>query len=346
MLRQKKVTTGKRKIEAISDRISGPADCCGRSRSPSKPLPMEPGNRGKQNLTDVKSVKIKNVCKTKTMQEREVNPVQTQCQIEAVQTNVNDTRSTRSNRKLKNVLKNMAVNSENISDAEFRLPREIFRDGNLPIGDEVALSVHAPEDTFQSEDSDDEGVVNEQPIEQQNDRTDQRSRIEQMRQDPLFREMVNQTVAEQFKAEKLKLSSPKEGKETEGIKEHDLVIEMVTPVPEDFNNSRSILNNNGVIVGEVNGTPKVNRMVNQMNKSPSDMTIYAPAFAKSPVKVRNNGVLMSGSQDTQNVVIDNITQFLEQMRINSGGSQQAATTMNTVAEPMPGTSAEMGLIEA
>ena len=140
------------------------------------------------------------------------------------------------------------------------------------VGDEVLVTVHASEDDFQSEDSD---VEDNGATLVTGGQTSYQEWLKAMRQDPIFKEIVGQAVAEQMRLEK--------EKEKEGSVRGELIEANREGLFMNSNNSRS-----NVITPIRSG--QAGNVSNAFqketcNKSPSDTMIYVPAFAaKTPEK--------------------------------------------------------------
>ena len=208
------------------------------------------------------------------------------------------------------------------------------------INDEVLVTVNAVEDDFQSEISE-----LDEPIECESGQPKAVKMTPKPQQSidvSTFQEMVNNAVVEQLWLERLK-----DKKETS----QGMTPRSKTVVGGNTENNLAILDKLMMVTTpkSVGKSPKGNNVLNSVvnNKSPSDTTIYAPAFARASVDLQSNNqgaqttlvILPMGqinnlpianfeqNESLANVtdyidVVQKITQFLEQMRLE--GDQRTA----------------------
>ena len=205
-------------------------------------------------------------------------------------------------RKLKSIV--IPVEHKNVSDEKSKTINDISE------LDEIAVTVHAAEDDFMSDE--DPGLEEEiYPIQEEDEphvsepipgtsggrmETTPRFDLREYRNDPVFKEMVNMAVAEQLKQDKQVskgMSGTLAGNARESIGEENPqiqnIIESAQMPQTPCNQSQPKRNNDAV-------------------KSPSDTTIYAPALARNPVM---------GGQEKGDDLINQISDFVAKMRIQS-----------------------------
>ena len=119
-----------------------------------------------------------------------------------------------------------------------------------------------------------------------------------------------------------------------------------SPARDCAGNHNNLRNNTPKRGGANVRTNLKNRMIDVpdgggLNKSPSDTTIYAPAFAKSPKKSKellvsrlNNAQL---NQMEMVASVNKISEFLEQMRLESGVKNLCEEDLGAVADAAVGT---------
>ena len=232
--------------------------------------------------------------------------------------------------------------------AEVDLSR-VITENDRWMGDNVAISVHVPEDAFQSDEEIFPLPVEHEDTVQRGERFRQAgqvsgsmagtaaqvsnyNRMQQMKDDPLFIDMVNKAVAEQFRVEKQRMLEQNDNGNAN--------IEVVRPGNPVQQENRNIVHER--VVTPVRLSNNNASVVN--NKSPSDTTIYVPTFAKTSDKLEKQNF---------DSVVDKITQFLDQVRLDSakdgnGQSQQQveqrldtqrnADILQSVNEPVVGPS--------
>ena len=255
----------------------------------------------KQNLPKVVDKLVRVV--SKVAPERPVNDLEGVSQIEK---HNHDTRFK------KNLYKHNFAENANVVNVNVEQEMETVTPVPEGLGDDIVVSVHAPEhDEFESEDDDRYRTSH-------NDSHSYQQRLESMRQDPIFKEMVNQAVAEQMRIERRERQNEREahaksltskpgGELTGGdveIVQGALTNQSNEQIGVNINNSRM-------------QTPiRPSRVINggATNKSPSDTTIYAPAFAKVPDQQIQEGELVHSNYSP---VVNKITEFLKQMRIDN-----------------------------
>ena len=184
------------------------------------------------------------------------------------------------------------------------------------VEDDVMLDVSASEDIFQDEEDNvveptltqEFGTVNQ-------DRgvdahTTNSQRIMDMRNDPVFKEMLNQAVAEQMKLVKQK---------TVQLEEHG------TPKTSNILGDKRLEIESEVVSGDKARGNNV--------KSPSDTMIYAPGLHFAHGKDRN-----SPHKSANEVMINQISDFVERIRIDAECDNGNQRNRNRDDSPEPGTS--------
>ena len=186
--------------------------------------------------------------------------------------------------------------------------------------DDVLLDVSVSEDDFQDDDNvleptltQEFGGGNEEPV---NMNTSATQRTVDMRNDPVFKEMLNQAVAEQMKLVKQKQmqDSGTDGPSKSSNDHDNCVNVMQTPTKTaDQSKQRNVA------------------------KSSSDTTIYAPGLRLAGEAARNRN---SPHKSMNELTINQITDFVERIRIETAGRQGEGESVNEVVNrsPIPGTS--------
>ena len=218
------------------------------------------------------------------------------------------------------------------------------------VDEDVLITVHAVEDDyemFQSEGSDDEQVdvgnnATETMVEPPRNVMDSID-VNAIRSAPVFKEMVNQAVAEQLRQERLK----------EDTVDLNLLMNQSANIDNAvLDREITVTQNPGLIQmgGKADKSAKRSQLNNVVNnKSPSDTTIYAPALAHTPVRNNNGPVDTTGTVGTESAVtadvMQKISEFLAQMQIQNSEaimppsvSVQRNLDMADGRDPQPGTS--------
>ena len=186
--------------------------------------------------------------------------------------------------------------------------------------DDVLLDVSVSEDDFQDDDNvleptltQEFGGGNEEPV---NMNTSATQRIVDMRNDPVFKEMLNQAVAEQMKLVKQKQmqDSGTDGP-SKSSNDHDNCINVMQTPTKTADQSKQ----------------------RNVTKSSSDTTIYAPGLRLAGEAARNRN---SPHKSMNELTINQITDFVERIRIETAGRQGEGESVNEVVNrsPIPGTS--------
>ena len=160
--------------------------------------------------------------------------------------------------------------------------------------------------------------------------------VQQIRSDPIFKEMLSQAVAEQIRIDHQDGKTPRSGNEVvkagNAMMPKDRLIEKTgdgTPARDRSNlivrtSLRDKMNNEKIVGNQTAKTPMV--------KSPSDMTIYAPAIGRTN-EIKTPMVANTGSAvDIE--LINWISDFVAQMRLESDNLHPVPTAAN-IDEPVP-----------
>ena len=216
--------------------------------------------------------------------------------------NVN--KKTRSVRKVQKPLRFRESDNFSESEDEFSKFDQVFNASSVE--DDVLLDVSASEDNFHDdEDMEMEPTLTQEFAGQSSPAISSTQRIMDMRNDPVFKEMLNQAVAEQ-----MKLVRQKEGSEQK-------------PKTSNVSNAETNMN--------LHDKDKHDKGVsNRQNvKSPSDMTIYAPGLHLANKMSKN-----SPHKSVNEMTINQISDFVERIRIDT----QHNDSLNDRLDDEPGSS--------
>ena len=219
---------------------------------------------------------------------------------------------------------------------------EEFREFSLPesyMGNNIQVLVHANEDDFQSEDESqsegedfaDECVILKKTPKEIADA--ENAEVAELASNPMLKKLFDTYLTDRFNLDLEDL----ENLDKEGLKEavtrgSSKKKRNLSTVATNVNNSRTL-------------TPKGKEGGNDQVKSPSDMTLYTPALKRKLIENKTAGNLVVATpingidvmnSDTGNMnVVDKISDFVENIRLQVGNEDRAGTATASTSAPQP-----------